>query len=56
MFKTHLYHEDVFFYNVKGAGSRTLYAANGYHNHSAAVIQRFKSVAQDVMSKFSHQK
>ena len=55
MFKTHLYHEDVLLYNVKGAGSRTLYAANSYHNHIVSVIQHFKSVAQDVMRKFSHQ-
>ena len=56
MFKTHLYHEDVLFYNVKGAGSRTLYAANNNHNHSTAIIQRFKSIAQNVMRRFSHQK
>lgn len=53
MFKTHLYHEDVVFYNVKGAGCRTLYAANSKTNHSTSVIQRFKTVAYNVMQQFS---
>ncbi len=54
MFKTHLYHEDVFFYNVKGAGCRTLYAANNRNNHSTGIIQRFKGVAFNVMQQFTN--
>ncbi len=53
MFKTHLYNEDVVFYNVKGAGSRTLYAANQRNNHSVVAIQKFKAVACDVMQRIS---
>lgn len=54
MFKTHLYHEDVYFYKVKNAGSRTLYAANNRTNHSTAVIQKFKEVAWNVMQHLPH--
>ncbi|MBR5615782.1 MAG: LysR family transcriptional regulator, partial [Clostridia bacterium] len=51
MFKTHLYNEDVVFYNVKGAGSRTLYAANSRTGHTSAAIQKFKAVAWSVMQQ-----
>ena len=53
MFKTHLYHEDVVFYNVKGAGSRTLYAANSPSQHGNTAVQKFKAVAWSVMQKIS---
>jgi len=53
MFKTHLYNEDVVFYNVKGAGSRTLYAANHRTNHTTAAIQKFKATAWSVMQRIS---
>ena len=56
MFKTHLYREDVVFYNVKGAGSRTLYAANSQSNHATVAIQKFKSVAYRVMQEITHRK
>ena len=49
MFKTHLYNDDVVFYNIKGAGSRTLYAANHRTNHTAAAVQKFKMTAWNVM-------
>ncbi|MBQ7319955.1 MAG: LysR family transcriptional regulator [Clostridia bacterium] len=53
MFKTHLYSEDVVFYNIKGAGSRTLYAANHQNNHGVAAVQKFKATAWDVMQRIS---
>jgi DNA-binding transcriptional LysR family regulator len=53
MFKTHLYNEDVVFYNVKGAGSRTLYAANQRSNHNVTAIQKFKATAWNVMQHIS---
>ena len=51
MFKMHRYNEDVVFYNVKGAGSRTLYAANSRTGHTSAAIQKFKAVAWSVMHR-----
>ena len=56
MFKTHLYHEDVVFYNVKGAGSRTLYAANNRNHHNTTAVQKFKAVAWNVMQNISQRK
>lgn len=56
MFKTHLYHEDVVFYNVRGAGSRTLYAANRRGNYNVAAIQKFKATAWSVMQHLSERK
>ena len=53
MFKTHLYQEDVVFYHVKGAGGRTLYAANSPSQHGNIAVQKFKSVAWNVMQKNS---
>lgn len=51
MFKTHLYHEDVVFYNVKGAGSRTLYAVSKRSNYPAVVTKKFIEVAEHVMQQ-----
>ncbi len=52
MFKTHLYNENVVFYNIKNAGSRTLYAANN-RNHTSPAVQKFKTVAWNVMQQIS---
>lgn len=49
MFKTHLHNDDVVFYRVKGAGTRTMYAANNRQSHSAVIIQKFKEIAWNVM-------
>jgi DNA-binding transcriptional LysR family regulator len=51
MFKTHLYQDDVLLYNIKGAGNRTLYAANNRGSHTTAVIQKFKDVAWEIMQR-----
>ncbi len=51
MFKTHLYREDVVFYNVKGAGKRTLYATHKKSQHSSPVIRKFAQFAKDVMQQ-----
>jgi DNA-binding transcriptional LysR family regulator len=51
MFRMHLYDDDVVFYNVKGAGGRTLYAANHQNNHSVLIIRKFKETAESVMQK-----
>jgi DNA-binding transcriptional LysR family regulator len=53
MFKTHLYREDVLFYNIEGAGTRTLYAANRRSDHTAAVIKKFKETAWNIMQEIS---
>jgi DNA-binding transcriptional LysR family regulator len=53
MFKTHLYNEDVVFYHIKGAGSRTLYAVNSHNNHTSTAVQKFKTVAWSVMQQIS---
>ncbi len=53
MFKTHLYNEDVVFYHIKGAGSRTLYAVNSHNNHATTAVQKFKTVAWSVMQQIS---
>jgi DNA-binding transcriptional LysR family regulator len=53
MFKAHRYNEDVVFYNIKGAGSRTLYAATQRSNHHITVIQKFKTIAWEVMQRIS---
>ena len=53
MFKTHLYREDVLFYNIEGAGTRTLYAANRRSDHTATVIKKFKETAWDIMQEIS---
>ena len=54
MFKTHLYREDVLFYNIEGAGTRTLYAAaNRRSDHTATVIKKFKETAWNIMQEIS---
>ena len=53
MFKTHLYNEDVVFYNIKGAGGRTLYAINSHNNRTTTAVQKFKAVARSVMKQIS---
>lgn len=56
MFKAHRYNEDVVFYNVKGAGGRTLYAASSISNHATIAVQKFKAVAWNVMQQISQRK
>ena len=53
MFKTHLYNEDVVFYNIKGAGGRTLYVINSHNNRTTTAVQKFKAVARSVMKQIS---
>ena len=53
MFKTHLYNEDVVFYNIKGAGGRTLYTINSHNNRTTTAVQKFKAVARSVMKQIS---
>ena len=53
MFKTHLYKENVVFYNVAGAGGRTLYAANSLNNHNTTAVKKFKAVACNIMQQIS---
>ena len=56
MFKAHRYNDDVVFYNVKGAGGRTLYAANSISNRATVAVQKFKATAWTVMQQISQRK
>lgn len=50
MFKSHRFTDDIFLYNVEGAGERMLYAAKNNSRHTSPAMEKFVEIAQSTVN------
>lgn len=51
LFKYHQFKDDVFLYNIKGSGSRTLYVVKKKNRYKTRAMERFCEIAKDAVNK-----